>query len=248
MAKAQEAAARIERQLDDSVGLAALLTANNASRGGGGGRNTTTDPNDDNNDFFSSDEHCHCDRHDGGPRDIVTVGINVNERRGPSTMTSVVGGMLQNGGEDEDDDDRDCIVGTVGDGNGWDDADEIPLNDDYDDNFVGGGTTTVEAEEEVDGNGDGGGPSIAITKTSTMTMNMTKKMRWICPRYGSVGLAWLGWLGTAWSARHGSVGSARHILVCLARLGEPKKFDGERARLARLVRSCGVRPTMFLAG
>jgi hypothetical protein len=216
------------------VGLAALLTANNASRGGGGGGNTTTDPNNDNEDFFSSDKHSHCDRHDGGPRDVVTVGINVDERRGPLTTTSVVGGMSQNGREDKDDDDCDCVVGMVGDGEGWDDADKIPLNDDYEDDFVGGGTTTVEAEEEVDGNGNGRGPSIAMTKTSTTTMNMTKKMRWICPRCGLVGLAWLGWHGMARSARHGSVGSARHGLVCSARLGEPKNLMGSEHSLLGL--------------
>jgi hypothetical protein len=131
--------ARIERQLDDLVGLAASLTANDARRGGGGGGNTTTDPNDDEDNFFSSDEHRHRDCHDGGPRDVITVGINVDECQGPSTTTSVVGGMSQNGGEDEDNDDRDCVVGTVGDSDGWDDADEILLNDDYGNDMLGGG-------------------------------------------------------------------------------------------------------------
>jgi hypothetical protein len=249
VAKAQEAAAWIERQLDNLVGLAALSTVNNASRGGRGGGNTTMDPNNDNDDdFFSLDEHRHHDHHDGGPREVITVGINVDERRGPSTMTSVVGGMLQNGGEDKDNDDCNCVIGMVGDGNGWDDADKIPLDDDYDDDFVGGGMTTVEAEKEIDGDGNDGGPSIATTNTSTTRTNMTKKLRWICPRCGLVGLAWLGWHGTARSARHGSVGSARHGLVCSAQLGESKKIDGEQAQLAWLVRSCGVHLTMFFAG
>ncbi len=43
--------------------------------------------------------------------------------------------------------------------------------------------------------------------------------------------------GMAQSARDGS-----------GRLGEPTKFDGAQAQLGCLVRSCGVRPTMFLAG
>jgi hypothetical protein len=133
------------------------------------------------------------------------------------TTTSVVRGVLQNGGEDKDDDDCNCVVGTVGDGDGWDEADENPLNDDYEDNFVEGGTTTVEAVEDVDGDGIGGGPSIATTKTSTTTMNMTKKncggsvldVAWLA-WHGLVGTAPLSRLGTAPSARLGMVWSARH--------------------------------------
>jgi hypothetical protein len=55
----------------------------------------------------------------------------------------------------------------------------------------------------------------------------------------------------AWSARLGmarDVEMARSAWDGLARLGEPKKIDGEQAQLGCLVRSCGVRPTMFLAG
>jgi hypothetical protein len=45
---------------------------------------------------------------------------------------------------------------------------------------------------------------------------------------GDFGMAWLAWDGSA-------------------RLGKPTKFDGERAQLGRLVRSCGVHPMMFSA-
>ncbi len=64
-------------------------------------------------------------------------------------------------------------------------------------------------------------------------------------RDGLVGWARDGLGGSAWD---GSVGSARDGLVGSARLGKPKKIDGERAQLGRLVRSCGVCPTMFSAG
>jgi hypothetical protein len=53
------------------------------------------------------------------------------------------------------------------------------------------------------------------------------------------------------SARLGmaqDVGMARSARDGSARLGKPTKFDGEQAQLGCLVRSCGVRPTMFLAG
>ncbi len=67
-------------------------------------------------------------------------------------------------------------------------------------------------------------------------------MAWLgMSRDGSVGSAWDGSgcrdVGMARSARDGS-----------ARLGEPTKFDGERAQLGCLVQSCGVRSTIFLAG
>ncbi len=75
-------------------------------------------------------------------------------------------------------------------------------------------------------------------------------LAWDCSvgwaRDGLVGWAWDGSVGSAWD---GSVGLARDGLVGLARLGgEPKTFNGEQAQLGHLVRSCGVCPTMFLAG
>ncbi len=78
------------------------------------------------------------------------------------------------------------------------------------------------------------------TQCTIFTLNMTKHSRWICPRW--LGSGWLGRLGSGWlgmSGWLGWLGMAQH------RLGEPTKFDGEQAQLGCLVRSYGVRPTMF---
>jgi hypothetical protein len=78
------------------------------------------------------------------------------------------------------------------------------------------------------------------TQCTIFRLNMTKHSRWICPRW--LGLGWLGRLGSGWLGISGWLGRLR---TAGHRLGESTKFDGEQAQLGCLVRSCGVRPTMF---
>ena len=63
-AKAQEAAARIERQLDDSVGIKDDTKSASASISIAGAAGTHEDDLADNDDFFSENHHCH---HDASP-------------------------------------------------------------------------------------------------------------------------------------------------------------------------------------
>jgi hypothetical protein len=142
-AKAQEAAARLERQLDDSVGLNndEVVTTTTTSLAA-----ANDDINDDDDDFFSDDTH-HANTTTSSTmsqqqqQSIIQTTTNTTP---VSTKSNII--------DANDDDDNDEEVVNFGaetsavDGNGWDDADDI-YDDDDDDEDVQLENAKVEQEE-----------------------------------------------------------------------------------------------------
>ena len=133
-AKAQEAAARIEKKLDESVGLKEVATPSDAAT-------TTNDDCDD--DFFSDDRHQHL-RGAREQRDVVEAGDPGDPPTPPhnrfaatSTESSdlVVEEEMDFGGDVDHD---------KGAGDGWDDVDELYDGDD-DENGEGAGAREDES-------------------------------------------------------------------------------------------------------
>ena len=141
-AKAQEAAARIEKKLDESVGLKEVATPSDAADAADAAAATTT--NDDcDDDFFSDDRHLNL-RGAREQRDVVEAGDPGDPPTPPhrfattSTESSdlVVEEEMDFGGDVNHD---------KGAGDGWDDVDEIPLDDDDDENGEGAGAREDES-------------------------------------------------------------------------------------------------------
>lgn len=133
-AKAHEAAARLERQLDDSVGLNNddVVTTNTDIA-------AADDINDDDDDFFSDDNHAN-----------TTSSTNPQQQQSIQTTLNTTPVLKKSNiiDHDHDDDDYDDVnfgadTSAVLDGNGWDDADEI-YDDDEDIQLE---NTKVEHEE-----------------------------------------------------------------------------------------------------
>lgn len=133
-AKAQEAAARLERQLDDSVGLNNddVVTTNADIA-------AADDINDDDDDFFSDDTHVN-----------TTSSTTPQQQQSIQTTTNTTSVSKKSNVIDHDDADDEEVVNFVADtsavvdGNGWDDVDEIYDDDNEDDQLE---NTKVEHEE-----------------------------------------------------------------------------------------------------
>ena len=132
-AKAQEAAARLERQLDDSVGL-------------NSGEDATTEIaaaddniNDDDDDFFSDDNHANTSSTTRPQEQSIQANRRIEVLQPLSANTTPVSTKSNIIDHDNDDDNDEQVVNfgadtlTAVDGNGWDDADEIYDDDDDDD-------------------------------------------------------------------------------------------------------------------
>ena len=129
-AKAQEAAARLERQLDDSVGL-------------NSGDDATTEIaaaddniNDDDDDFFSDDNHANTSSTTRPQEQSIQANSRIEVLQPLTANTTPVSTKSNIIDLDNDDDNEvnfgaDTLTGV--DGNGWDDADEIYDDDDDDD-------------------------------------------------------------------------------------------------------------------
>jgi hypothetical protein len=161
-AKAQEAAARIERQLDDSVGIKDDTKAASASNSIAGAAGTHEEDLADNDDFFSENHHYHHDaarvptygqhhpqgrnfpRNDDGHFDnkfstiVETKFHDISNDEGANIRSSDVlqrdkpGQPLPQQQEGENTDEEVDFGGDddMATGEGWNDADEIPLFDD----------------------------------------------------------------------------------------------------------------------
>lgn len=132
-AKAQEAAARLERQLDDSVGL-------------NSGDDATTEIaaaddiiNNDDDDFFSDDNHANTSSTTRPQEQSIQANSRIEVLQPLSASTTPVSTKSNITDHDNDDDNDEQVVNfgadtlTGVDGNGWDDADEIYDDDDDDD-------------------------------------------------------------------------------------------------------------------
>ena len=140
-AKAQEAAARLERQLDDSVGLNndEVVTTTTTSLA------VANDDINEDDDFFSDDTHHANTTSSTMPQQQQQSIIQTTTNTTPvSTKSNII--------DANDDDDNDEEVVNFGadtsavDGNGWDDADDI-YDDDDDDEDVQLENAKVEQEE-----------------------------------------------------------------------------------------------------
>jgi hypothetical protein len=143
-AKAQEAAARLERQLDDSVGL-------------NSGDDATTEIaaaddniNDDDDDFFSDDNHANTSSLTRPQEQSIQANSRIEVLQPLSASTTPVSTKSNIIDLDNDDDNEvnfgaDTLTGV--DGNGWDDADEIYDDGDDDDEEVQENDKKGEQEE-----------------------------------------------------------------------------------------------------
>lgn len=140
-AKAQEAAARIEKKLDESVGLKEVATPSDAAADAAAATTTNDDCDDD---FFSDDRHQHL-RGAREQRNVVEAGDPGDPPTPPhnrfaatSTESSdlVVEEEMDFGGDVDHD---------KGAGDGWDDVDEFYDGDDDDENGEGAGAREDES-------------------------------------------------------------------------------------------------------